>query len=101
MDKRVAIQANEPTRDAIGAEVPNWVTKWRRWVEIKPLSGTEKFDNQQWSGEATHEMRGWWVPGITPLHRVQYGSRTFDILAALNLYEAGVEMRLICKERTA
>lgn len=97
---RVEIQEANETQDNSGFPVPSWpavFTNVKAFVE--PLSGTELFEARQLHAEVTHRITARYLAGITPKHRIQWGTRVFDILAVLNLEERSLLLEIMAKER--
>ncbi len=94
----VTIQDYAVTRDATGGEVKAWATHAQRWAWMKPLTGSEKYVNQQLIAQVSHEINIRYASGVRPKMRVLYGTRTFDIVAVLDWEEKGTELKLLCKE---
>ena len=72
------------------------VLPWR--VFIRQLNGREQSESQQMKATATHEVKGRYYPGLTPQHRLIFGSRTFNIVSVDNVEEASVNHKLRCRE---
>lgn len=69
---------------------------WR--ASIQQLNATERFEAQQIQADATHAIKGRYYPGLTPTHRLKFGSRTFNIVSVNNVEEANVNHELRCME---
>jgi SPP1 family predicted phage head-tail adaptor len=50
------------------------------------------------NSEMTHTIRGHWKSGVTNKMRLVTGSRTFEVLAAMNWGERNEELRIMAKE---
>lgn len=98
LQHNITIQKMVPTQDAYGAEVANWATHATRWAAIQPVSGNERFVNQQYQGEVTHQITVRFIAGVAPKMRVLYGGRYFDILSAVSPDEEGALLVMLCKE---
>lgn len=96
---RITIQKATEAQDSTGQAVKTWSTFTRCWSEIVPLSGRELQAAQAISAEASHSIRIRHVDGITPKHRIAYGSRVFDINGITDTNERGRELILTCRER--
>jgi SPP1 family predicted phage head-tail adaptor len=94
----ITIQKNTPTRDASGAEIESWSTHADRKSWIRPLTGNEKYVNQQILATADYAMGIRYCAGATSKMRVKYGSRYFDIKHIADPEERHHEMILLCKE---
>ena len=97
----VTIEVSTDTTNTVGEPVESWATMSGGSVQadIEPISGREFQAVQQIASETTHKVTIRHLSGITPKHRVAYGSRYFDILAVRNLEERGRVTELLCRER--
>jgi SPP1 family predicted phage head-tail adaptor len=100
---RISLQRlteGSPNQDAGGVPDDSWVTLFSAWAEILPLRGRELIAAQQVNSEVTGTIRLRQNAGntVTAKDRVLFGTRTFDILAAVNPRELGVEWLLYVKE---
>ena len=96
---RVTIQANTPTRDAIGGEVASWASHSGWWCELLHVQGGETVRGKTVHAQANFLAIGRHVAGVTTKMRVTFGSRTFDILAAYDPDNRTRELRLDLLER--
>lgn len=76
----------------------SWTTFKTVWARIVPLTGAERFQAQQTFESVDHRIETRWLDGVTPEMRVQYGNRTFEIEAPLNMEELDRELHLMCHE---
>ena len=81
-------------------EVAIWAVYAEPRMAIEPLSGTESFGAQHEESKATHTGRCRYVAGVTPVMRVVYGARVFDIESALNVEERSRELEILMVEKT-
>ncbi len=68
------------------------------WSQIKPMSGSELYRAQQFTEDATIQVIIRYLPGVSAVMTVGYGTRTFQILAVLNELERNEQLTLLCKE---
>ena len=87
------------TQGTDGSSAENWVTLATVWAKVKPLTGREFTAAQQTQADLTHNIYTRYTPGISPDDRVVWGTRTFDIIDAVNVDERNVELILRCKEK--
>ena len=102
-DKRLEIQTATQSVDAIGGVALAWATTAKRWGRIEDLAGSEFFDADHVRANLTARITLREIyPGLTPKHRVKYGTRIFNIGNVINAGErnprAGQE--LMCTETT-
>jgi len=101
LDKRVRIEQNTPTQSTSGEMIDAWSVYRVVYAALAPVSGGERFQGHQVHADANIAMTCRYpaAPDLTPAMRVLYNGRTFDILAALNWGERGVEWRIDLRER--
>lgn len=78
---KMTVQAATESKDARGSVSQSWGTVGYAWADIAPQSGTEQTSAAQREGSLTSVVRMRYYSGLTPKHRLLYGSRTFDILS--------------------
>jgi len=101
--ERIALQSRDAGQDGFGQPADTWTTYATVWARVRSLAGNEQFKAQQFAPEVTHEVTVTWQAGltddITPLDRVSFGAKTFDILYC-NYGERRLDdVVLLCKER--
>jgi len=98
---RVQIQQRNSERDEFGQALDTWITLDIVSANIVGLSGREFLSRSGEAADATHriEMRAW--AGLSPSHRIVFGTRIFDVQYVSDIDQRGIEMHLICKERAA
>ena len=101
MDKRVSLQskvAANPAQNALGEPQYTWTTYATVWAGIKPLQGREMESAKQYHEKIDYQIKIRFRAGVTGDHRVLFGTRIFEIHAALNTAEHGEELKLLCSE---
>ena len=97
---KISIQANTPTRETDGAEIPAWAEVLAPWAEMRALRGDERFVGAADQTVATLDTR-FTIRYSSQVHsrqRVVYASRTFDIHAVRDPNGRGVMLFLDCQE---
>lgn len=90
--------------DDLGSPVETWETLTTCPAYIEPLVGRELFAAQQTQATADHRI---WLrydtetAQLTPVMRIRYGTRLFDIQAIQNTGSRNAELQVIAKERLA
>lgn len=79
MRHRLAIQSATETPNAYGEPVKAWSTVATRWGRVEPMLGNERYTAQQVVGELSHKITMRYYSGLTPKHRLVFGSRVFHI----------------------
>lgn len=93
MNRKIIIQTSTRDQNAIG-EGHTWSTFATVWASVKPLSGTERFDNEREHAEARVQFNIRHLNGIMPHMRISYDSRLFDIQSIMNWHEGNKEIEI-------
>lgn len=100
LNKLITIQAEPTERDTFGQRTGDWTAVYTDVpASIEPIQGSEKYAANQFNAETSHlisirhEGRT-----VTPLHRVKYGERYFEIISVINVGERNREYRMECSE---
>jgi SPP1 family predicted phage head-tail adaptor len=96
--RRIQIQANTVTQSDLGQPVDSFATVATRWASIVPASGQAFAATDQVRNDTTHKVILRYYPGLTPRHRIVYGSRVFNILSVLDEEEMHVQHTLLVQE---
>jgi SPP1 family predicted phage head-tail adaptor len=84
--------------DEYGHAAPADVVHASLWMNFVPMSGREYWRAAQVQSDVTHQLSGRWVDGVTTQMKARYGTRLFNIIAAINVGERNIELQLMCKE---
>lgn len=95
---RVILQTVSESRDATGAVVETWNDTATLWAAVEPLRGREWFEARATQADIDTRIRTRYYAGIVPKQRLKWGSRVFDIHAAINVGERDRELHLMCRE---
>jgi len=100
MRKRVVLSTITATQETTyGSWVQASATNSTRWASIEPISARDRIVAGQNVSEGTHIVRMRYASAIDQCVTLTYGSRVFEVLAAVNVNELGKVTELICKER--
>lgn len=66
-----------------GSESREWVDVGTVWAQAEALSGRESFSGQQRYAEVDTRFLIRYLDDITPLHRILWRDRTYDVVAVL------------------
>lgn len=95
---RLTVEEFTETPRADGGIDEAWADVGSRWASIEPLSGREFMEAQQLNGDVSHRVRLRWYDGLTPQHRLKFGTRVFNIVSVLNTQERNIVTEVMCKE---
>ena len=98
---RIVIEQAAETRNSVGEVTLSWSTFATVWADVSALSGREAERYGQIVGFTGHKVTIRQLPGVKVAMRVIYeGTRTLEI-GAINEYERGWYLELICTEKAA
>ncbi|HEY9060951.1 MAG TPA: phage head closure protein [Pseudobacteroides sp.] len=98
LNKRIAIQQNQPVEQLNGSELENWTTLRTVWSDILSQGAREFYQAQKKYSEVTKVFKIRYFAGLTTKHRIQYSGRIFDILGVDNVDEASEQYLISAKE---
>ena len=98
---RIVIEQAAETRNSVGEVTLSWSTFATVWADVQALSGREAERYGQIVGFTGHKVTIRTLPGVKVSMRILYEStRTLEI-GAINEYERGWYLELICTEKAA
>ena len=98
---RIVIEQATETRNSVGEVTLSWSTFATVWADVQALSGREAERYGQIVGFTGHKVTIRQLPGVKVSMRIIYEStRTLEI-GAINEYERGWYLELICTEKAA
>jgi len=98
MRHRIVIQLATETQDTYGDTTFAFAKVREVWAEVKPVSGTESFDQEQVDARITHRIRMRYFDGLTASHRIVHRSRNFHIIQVINTDERRIETIALAME---
>ena len=98
---RIVIEQATETRNSVGEVTLSWSTFATEWADVQALSGREAERYGQIVGFTGHKVTIRQLTGVKVSMRIIYEStRTLEI-GAINEYERGWYLELICTEKAA
>ena len=98
---RIVIEQATEARNSVGEVTLSWSTFATVWADVQALSGREAERYGQIVGFTGHKVTIRQLPGVKVSMRIIYEStRTLEI-GAINEYERGWYVALICTEKAA
>jgi len=94
----IEIQEHTETRGDQGQIVRDWETVASWWASIDPLSGRELHYAEKVHADARVRIRIRPYDGLTPDHRIKFGTRTYNILDVRDMDERGEMAECMCVE---
>ena len=98
--ERVTVQQPTRTTTDLGESQLSWSTYATRWASVEGVSSREALQFGQQQVEVTHKVRMRYLNGLTAQMRLQWRSRTLDVVSVLE-YGNRSEHVLICQEQVA
>ena len=95
---RCTIKGPTHTEDGKGGIATTWGTVTVCWGELRPLQGREWIESGMENSEISARFRMRHVAGILPTMQVIFGTRSFEIVSVIDVYERGTELELMLKE---
>lgn len=68
-------------------------------ARIIPVSGNEKFQQDQFLNQVTHKIEMRYLKGVTPQMRILFDGRYFDIEAVIDESERNRMLTIMCLEK--
>jgi SPP1 family predicted phage head-tail adaptor len=87
LDKRLTIQSVSEQIGSLGDVTETWSDLATVWGLLEPIRGGERYMSQQYAGHLVHRIIVRHRSDVTDKHRIQYGSRIFDVQVVMNLEE--------------
>ena len=103
---KIIVQARSATKDTYGQRVDSWTDIATVWADIRPIGGRERLAAKAYEAVMTHTVavryRAEFLPVTTAdSHRIVFGARTFQIVAAMDHEEARKMIIFDCVEGPA
>jgi SPP1 family predicted phage head-tail adaptor len=98
--ERVTVEQPGRTTTTLGESQITWSTFATRWASVEGVSSREALQYGQQQIEITHKVRMRYLEGLTHEMRLQWRSRTLDVVSVLE-YANRSEHVLICQEQVA
>ncbi len=95
---QVVLMQRATTQDAAGETLNTWSAFATRRAAIQRTPGTELFAAAGRNGRVPTVFRLRWLEGVTPGMRVEYDSRLFNIISAVDQEEIGEELVITAEE---
>lgn len=81
---------NEPTE--------TWATATTAWCNLRPVSSTERFEDEQVRETVTHIITLRKYDNLTSNHRFVWNSRTFEVVGMIDIDERNHTQRVNVRE---
>ena len=95
---RLQLQSKTTTQNSYGEAVVSFTTEATVWGAIEPLSGNERFAQQQAQSEARVRILMRHYDGLDTTWRIVHNGKYYDILDAQNHDERDRMWMLMCSE---
>jgi SPP1 family predicted phage head-tail adaptor len=98
LDKRGTIQYLARSKNGFGEDIETWTDLATVWCSIEPVSGSEKWLQQERVSEATYKIHMRYRANLNSTMRMKYKNRYLQFLAVINLEENSKELFIPAKE---
>lgn len=98
LDKRGTIQYPAKSRNDFGEDIETYTDLDTVWCSIEPVTGSEKWLQQERVSEATYKIRMRYRANLNPTMRMKYKNRYLQFLAVINLNEDSRDIFIPAKE---
>lgn len=98
---RITLQSKVTVKDPEGIVTETWTDVATVWAAVEPIRGREYFQAAAVNAENTVRFRIRYRSGITPVMRVVYNGRTFNVQSVIDVDERYREIQLMCQEVVA
>lgn len=103
LTRSIQIQSRATSKDSFGGQSMTWTTLKTVYAAIEALSGTERLAAQSFATDVSHKVTIRYDalfsdPRQVATYRILYGTRIFNIEAALNIDEANRVIELLASE---
>jgi SPP1 family predicted phage head-tail adaptor len=99
LKRRVTIQSVSRLGDGQGGFIESWVDGATVYASIEPANGYQRFQAMQMEEPITHNIVMRYRSDVTITTRLQYGTRIFTVVEALNVQEDGRFLKIKAVER--
>ena len=97
-NRRITIQQQSSTQDALGQPVDTWTTFASIWADIRYTGGLEAIKSGAETSIAKVSVRVRYLAGVTAGMRVSHGLETFNIVAVLPDAGGRKYVDLVCEQ---
>lgn len=94
---RITLQETSVTRGEYNEEVITWSDVATVWADVQPLRGREFIEAQQEGAEIDVRFVIRYRDGLSPEMRIQYDSRTYDVVHINHVGERQREMEILAR----
>lgn len=85
LNRRITLQRRSMAQDATGAPIETWHDLTTVWAEKVDMRGSERYTAAQTVAQLDTKFRIRFIRGITPVDRIVYEGRNFDVGGVLEI----------------
>lgn len=103
LNRTISVQQRSTQKDSFGQQIIGWSELKKVYAYIEALTGSEREAAMSISTDVSHRITVrfdaiWSDPRVVAGCRIVYGTRIFNVNAAMNLDEANRTIELLCTE---
>lgn len=95
---KIDIKTYTEIKNEYGEIIKTWVSFAVSYASVTPVSGKEYFESKKTNASITHKIKIRFINGITPLMKIFYDGREFEIDSVLNIREENKELLIMATE---
>ena len=98
----LTLETRTETPDSFGEPALSYTELAQAWGSIESVSARERFDSQQVKADVSHRIKirhAATYASLSPADRIVYGTRTFDIISAVDKDGMSREIEILALER--
>jgi SPP1 family predicted phage head-tail adaptor len=95
---RIVLERPVRLPDGGGGGIVSWTPVAGLWASVRPTTGMEAVVADQIAGRISHEIHVRYRADIVPAMRFCLSTRTFEILAVIDVEERRRQLRCLCRE---
>lgn len=96
--RRVTLQNRSTVNDGFGQETQTWTDVCTCFASVEPMAGSQQVSGSAEVSVVTHRVLIRYRSNITARMRVIYGSRIFEVTAAVDVEDRRTWLQLDCTE---
>jgi SPP1 family predicted phage head-tail adaptor len=98
LNRRITIQTKTVTYNTYNEPIEAWADDFNVWASIITTGGGEFYAAQKVIAQTTALFKVRYNTSITPLHRIKYGTKIFEILSINDVDAKHEELQISAKE---
>lgn len=98
LNKLATVQTYTNASDGMGGFITTWANDGTVWVDIMPLSGSQRLEYGNLTTDISHKITARYSANLTEQKRLNYAGQTFTLKAVINKGEDSDFLELLASE---